>query len=181
MTESKYITKINKSYTFILPMCNINYKSLPNNFKNTYLNNIHDINPQLILEFTYDNIDSFLFDKFVHFIINTNSCYNCKIDNGTNIYYVFNIPNNFIPDFKHFLNGSYSLFSEKYKQILIDIFGRQSNKESKEPSMIDVLYPADYKITQLANELEVDKKLIKELWDKPDLQKEILPEIQTNI
>lgn len=158
-------TKCNK---FILPMCNISSTKLPHNFINAYINDEKSI--VLVFE-KLNNEDSLNFNKFLQ-TLDDNKQYVKYEEDVDEIILHFNIPECYINDFELFKQGSYSRFSEKYKEVLIVHYGRISLKENHTVSMYNTIYPQEFKRKQIADRLGVDIKLIEEVFDKPDLERE---------
>ena len=156
-------TKPTKCCKFVLPMCGINPTKLPFNFINSYI--YDDKSIILIFEKLNDNIQ---FENF----INKNNTFikQDEIDDKLILYY--NIPNEYLNDFNLFKLGSYSKFSQNYKNILTDYYGRISIKENYTVTMYNTIYPQEFKRKQIADRLGVNINLVEEVLDKPDLEEE---------
>lgn len=93
--------------------------------------------------------------------------------------YVFDLDQptyfNFSADYTKFLNGQYSQLSHKLKAYIIKNFGdiqiAEDNIKRLHP-IVNVLFPNCIDRKKLADVLDVDASLIKEVWDKPDLEQE---------
>lgn len=80
---------------------------------------------------------------------------------------------NYKEDYKHFINGKYSMFSQKLKNM---ITGHQLKHSANYSYVNSFIYP-DIFFGVYKDLLQVDIKLLQsvgELCDKPDLEKEIL-------
>lgn len=174
-------SKKNLSRAFILPMVGINYKNLPSNFINCYIK-VDNENYYCMLVFDktrdYDEI-------FYHFMnnIHTNNKHLLKYDDlEEEVIFIFKIPEILKEDFKFFMDGKYSKFSEEYKKVLCNFFGRKSKQEDYTVTEYNAIYPEDFKRKQIASYLsyensEIDWKLIKEVLHRPDLEREIFKSI----
>lgn len=166
--------KKNLSRAFILPMVGINYKTLPNNFINSYITT----NDEIIIVFdkTYEYNEIF-YRFFEHCKSNIKNYKNYE-EESDEIALMFDIPQVFKEEFEIFLLGKYSKFSEDYKRIICNFFGSKSIKDLRTVTEYNVIYPEDFKRKQIANWLSVDKsivdwKSIVEVIDKPDLSREM--------
>ena len=80
--------------------------------------------------------------------------------------------------------GRYSEFTQEYKKKISSYHGIKSNEKDYTAYTHDVLYPLDFKRRQIAERLFESKdinqgiKLITEVLDRPDLDKEIYKTIQ---
>lgn len=170
-------SKKNLSRIFILPMVGINYKQLPSNFLNSYFK-INNENYYSILIFDktvdYDEI-------FYHFMNNvkTNNRHleQCDILEDE-VVFIFKIPEIFKNEVTLFMDGAYSKFSEDYKQVICNFFGRKSIQDHHTVTEYNTIYPEDFKRKQIAKNLssvvsEVDWRVIKEVLHRPDLDKEV--------
>jgi len=167
-------TKATNTCKFILPMINLNFKKLPYNFLNAYL-----IKGKLevVLVFNLPNENDYGFSNFLNEIEN-NPSYNKYEEDYDEILLYFNIFDYNFEDLKLFLEGKYSLFSEDYKNKLLEIYGRESHTLSYKVNMIDCLYPQNSKKKQILKNIyddyEINEKIkwIKEVLDPPDLNYE---------
>lgn len=93
----------------------------------------------------------------------------------------FKIPYKYHDIFFKFIAGKYSEFDTEYKQILTNIYGMKVNPTGRLVTEYDTIYPRREKIKQVSQELNVDLKLIKEVFDIPDLGYEIYTPLQNTI
>lgn len=172
-------TKKNLSRAFILPMVGINYKQLPSNFINCYVRIENDVQYCILIFdklIDYDEI-------FYHFMNNVNN--NNKHLLETNDYeeevvFIFRIPELLKDDFNLFMQGKYSKFSEEYKKIICNFFGKKSIQDHHTVTEYNTIYPEDFKRKQIAKYLSyepldsiIDWKIINEVLHRPDLDKEV--------
>lgn len=156
---------------FVLPMCSINYKSFPNNFINCYINDSDEI----IAVFNIPEIPE-LFKEFLSYI-EDNKNYTKYEEDIDEISLYFTIPNECKENYNLFLKGKYSKFTESYKQLLCEYYGRISRRTDYKVNLINVIYPEKFKKQQIADNLGVNISLIEETLDRPDLTKEIYKSI----
>jgi len=158
--------KATKCHTFILPMLGIDPRTLPSNYINTY---IYDTDC-LILIFDYIKDDV----EFTEFLLrlDDNPSYTKYEDNNLEILLYFNVFNEFKDDYNKFLNGKYSKFSMKYKDILCKIYGRTSIKDSYKVTVYNAIYPQQFKREQIAERLCVKDIIVDEVLDVLDFETE---------
>lgn len=174
MTKRQEI--IGKSLTccsvFILPMCNINYKTLPKNFINSYLHN----DDEVVVVFNKHH-EIYNFHEFIE-LLKTNEFYVTFIEDNDEYIFFFklNDDKNIISKFKE---GKYSEFDNGYKKYLSGLYGEKTIPDSYHVTEYNVLYPQDFKKKQIAKRLGIDDyTIIKEVFDKPDLDKEIYKSLE---
>lgn len=158
--------KLNKCCTFVLPMCEVNYKTFPDNFINCYLKD-----DQVVVVFDIPKKDDNKFKLFLDYI-KLNKNYDMYEEDIDEITLYFNIPDRNKKNYEMFLQGKYSKFSKEFQELLKSYFGTRSRKEDYKVNVIDVISPMDFKKKQVAERLGVDISLIEEVLDKPDLEKE---------
>lgn len=169
----------NLNRVFILPMIGIDYKRrLPTNFINSYLTKEYDI--MLVFDKTRDYDE--IFHHFLNRTVEFNKNFGEKLEYEDELVLRFKIPEMFKDDVDKFLKGAYSEFSEYYKRILCQYYGKTTIKENHAVTEYNVIYPEDFKRKQIAEYLSYDKsiidyKLIKEVLDKPDLDRELYKDI----
>lgn len=147
-------------------MLGINHRSLPPNFFNAYITKDNKI--VLVFEKSDNNVK---FNKFLEFS-NDNNDYIKYEEDIDEILMYFDIPVEFSNDYQLFLQGSYSKFSEMYKNVLCMIHGKNSFKETHLVSVYNTIYPQEFKRKQLAEHLGVDHTMINEVFDRPELEEE---------
>lgn len=157
--------KPNLCCTFVLPMCEVNYRSLPSNFINAYLS---DNQIFIIFEKIEDNRP---FNIFVDYIqSNKNFC--GIVEEEDEFIMMFNIPERNKKNYNLFLSGKYSKFTSEFKALLCSYYGTQSEKDTYKVTEYNTINPEKFKRKQIADRLDVDVSLIEEVMDKPDWDKE---------
>lgn len=154
--------------TFLLPTIGYSEKEFNNQFLNAYIDeNLSEPQLYVIIE---GNIDELSLNK-----IKKNPCYveDFLSENETELIIKFKIHEKYHDIFYKYINGKYSEFDNTYKQILTEIHGRSVNTHKRLVTVFDILYPRKDKINQIAVELDVNKSLIKEVFDIPNLEYEI--------
>lgn len=153
-------------------MCNVNYKSFPDNFINAYIN---DSNEVIAVFHIPENHE--VFRQFID-MLESNNNYIRYQEDIDEIELHFSIPEFYKADFELFLDGKYSKFSEEYKQHLIKYYGRKSWRDNYKVNPINVLYPEEFKRQQIANRLGVKIEDIDEVYDRPNLTNETYKSIE---
>lgn len=172
--------KTNFCATFILPMVGVNHKNLPNNFINAYID--LDYKVYIVFDKTEDyNID---FHNYNEHLKSTNKHIIDYLDLEDEIVVSFKIPDKYNTNFNLFIQGKYSNFDESYKTVITNYFGRKIIKDNYTVTEYNVIYPQEYKRLQIAerlydkNSIKEGLKLIKEVLDPPNLDKEIYKTIE---
>lgn len=159
---------------FILPMCGINHKTLPDNFDNCYVTKEYEV----IVSFdkTHDYNSNFL--QFMEFIKTKSKFYTKYQEDEDEILLFFKISKVFEKDFDLFLDGKYSKFSSNLKSIITKFFG-VATADGWGATWYDAISAPDFKKKKIVEllDLQMDWKSIKEVLDKPDLNKEIYKEL----
>ena len=169
---------LNFSARLILPMVDINFKNLPNNFINSYITD----NYEVVIVFDKTEEDS----RFIHFLDYTkgNGYYRDKSEDEDELSLYYTVLEKDHINIDAFKVGRYSEFTEEFKKKICSYHGIKSNKEDYTAYTHDVIYPLDFKRRQIAERLfkpeDINQgiKLIREVLDKPDLDKEIYKTIQ---
>lgn len=128
----------------------------------------------------YENLDTEIINMQIYKLTNDSSF----LDHGENkdeLFVINEIPKKFIKDYKLFLDGKYSEFSEELKERLIKINGKSTfkvggslNKKGLPGlTVYDMINPSVEKRKELADILGVDVKLVKEVYDPPKLENEL--------
>lgn len=158
-------SKTTKNYIFILPLLDINYRSLPVNFLNSYIYGSTEI------ALVFNKTENIKFDKYLQYLkLNKNFVeYREDLDE---IILIFHIPECYHNDFELFKQGKYSKFSKECKDIIITFTGTYSEKNSSKVTAFNTVYPQEFKRKQIAKELMVDIDLIQEVFDAPNLKEE---------
>lgn len=160
--------------TFLLPLIKITSSDFGKNFINAYIHNVDK--PCIYVVCSYNEEDDNLMRGIVRSRINPNFI-ETEIKSDE-IILKFTIPQESLNIFQLFIEGKYSQFPEKYKRYLCSIYGVAVEKETRYASVYNVLYPQDYKRKQIADFLKVDKELIKEVLDIPDMNYENYKDIE---
>lgn len=99
-------------------------------------------------------------------------------DEDKELVILMSIDKEFYLDFKRFLEGRYSKFSNNLKDLLMKQNEGKTGKDHK-VSVFDVLYPKEEKATQIAEYLDVNiNEIPNELLDKPNLEVELYKTIE---
>lgn len=159
--------------TFVLPMCSINHKFLPNTFINSYIK--EDFEAVIV----FSKLEPLGIEvlNFIDAIKLTNPSYITMHEYNDKLIIFLAIPEEFKEDFKLYLQGSYSKFSEKYKKVLVDYYGKKTVKENYTVTEYNTIYPETFKRKQIAQRLGVEPDTIVEVLDKPDLDNELYKEL----
>lgn len=164
--ESK---KLNFCIRFILPMVGINYKTLPDELINCYID--EEYHTYLVFE-KNENFEKLL-DNYFNHIKNTNNFLVLYEEDTDEVTFKFKIPSQFEKDFDLFIDGSYSKLSDILKDRLCLYFGKKTIQANHEVSIYNAIYPQDFKRKQIAYRVGEDVKYIIEVLDKPNLQEEL--------
>lgn len=179
-----YNNKSTKATHFLLP-----FYGWGKSYYTDYLitvNIISDENKPRIV-FIFDNFDE---DGLVTqlYKLHNHHCFDesWEDDEGKEICVSMKIPQEYLKDYKLFLEGKYSKFSERYKDILVKIYGRTVNpiievnlkgeksysKKAAKVSMFETLYPTYEKRRAIERRLEVTLDENAEVFDKVNLEEE---------
>jgi hypothetical protein len=163
----------NLSRVFLLPMCSMNYKIIPSNFVNSYIED----NYRLVVVFDKTEGHDDAFVKYIASIRINNSNLTHIDEYEDEIVLYFNIPAKYRDDYDRFIEGSYSKFSDEYKNVLKNAYGQKTIKDGHEVTEWNVIHPQDFKRKQIAEYLSsegsiIDYTMIKEVLRKPDLDRE---------
>lgn len=172
-------SKPNKCCVFVLPMCDINHKSMPKNFFiNCYLNyDKGKDNYQIVIVLERPPDGSLALDHFIDYVI-YNKNFSHREDYDDEIVLFFNIPESNKSNYELFLAGKYSKFTDQFKKQLESYHGNARCKANYEVFTYDVIEPTDAKRLQIAQRLYSAKDLpkglllIDEVYDCPNLEKE---------
>lgn len=165
MTRREIIEKYNikkKSKLFVFPMLQIRLIH-----ENRNLSYFIDLSLHNDYEFvlTFENSEYDLLRMDLQKIMNSVN-YNgflSKDDNEINLY--MKVPDEFKRDYEKFLEGKYSKFTKRFKDVLTNVYyeGRFSGFEDNglpKFSVYDVIYPNDDCINRLAKALSTDDSII---------------------
>ena len=175
-------TRFTKSTYFIMPM--IGY--VWNDFISYAQDRIYLINcyisedrSNIVLVFDYLHNDE---SQLAFLSKNEINSYfiNATIDvNNEELILTYKVPPQYKEDLDIFMTSKYSKMSMKYKQVLLSIYGRETEKESYKPKPFDVLFPTSYKKKQLADYIGVDIEVINQVGEvssRLDMEYEIYKE-----
>lgn len=172
---NKLITYKKKAKNFILPMIGI-----PTVQYDPYLIDCNIIIggfPKIVVIF--DNIDDEPLKMLIYKLQSDYLFMDCEYgDDNKEIVLYFDVPKEFKNDFEKFIKGSYSEFSDEYKNRLTSYFGKETCEDWGLVTMWDTIYPKDNKKDQIAEKYGVDVKQIKELISSPDLEYETYKTIE---
>src|SRR5690606_7568349 len=124
--------KRNKSFSFILPLIGL---KMYNTIINTYIGDLdHTYNGEEDVNLIYvlSNSDNPILEANVNFIN--------KYSKEEGFMYVYKIPKEFNNDYVMFLEGKYSKFSKRCKEILCNHSCRNSIRKPHETKMYSILY-----------------------------------------
>lgn len=181
-TRKKLIKKKKRNFcsTFVLPMCNINHKNLPSNFIDSYI----DLEYNIFMVFDKTDDYDIIFHTFLKNTISYNNCYNSHVEEEDEIVIKLSVPLEHYGNYDKFINGEYSKMDDFYKKTIVRYFGNTTIKDNYEVTEYNVIYPQDFKRKQIAErlyskkDLHIGLKLIHEVLDKPDLDRELYKPLQ---
>lgn len=139
------------------------------NFENCYMGDANrpQLGRKIFLLYRYQmTVDFTKFERKLELIPEFNTDYD--YGNDRKVMYVFDIPSEHEGDFKHFLNGEYSKFSDEYKQKIIKFW----NIKDESSNFYGVLYANDAAKDYIKFK-ESDTYVDGEYWPKPVQTKEI--------
>ena len=150
-------SKYNKSKTFLLPliseMVNIDNEFF-NELENTYLidDSSEDDVSSILLEFESDFKD----EKFLkyEYELTNNPYFKKHIDVGNRVIYVFRFPEEYLPEYNHFLRGEYSRFGEDAKVLILHFWTQMYGKTASGINVILKIKQILYKDKKLKQQLE---------------------------
>lgn len=172
--------KSTKTTQFLLPILGFQLSSYPNQFISSYIIHSREAElPKIVV--TFENIS----DKHEDFEIFKMHIYKMQNipefrddlstydDEDKELVLVFDLKKEFIKDYELFIQGKYSKFSDKLKDLLIKVYGKGQAPGHK-ASMFDTLYPKDEKRKLLADHIGYDDYTkLEEVLDSPDLNFEV--------
>ena len=94
-------------------------------FINIYLDDVsHDSDYKEAVYILFDPLFTLKYQEYERFLAESPLCIEIysihegilNLDKNEKVMFVFNIPDEFVEDYHHYLNGDYSKFSEKYKR-----------------------------------------------------------------
>lgn len=159
---------------FVLPMIGINYKQLPRNFVNSYITLNYDV------VMCFDKTDNYdvIFLAFLENVVKNNRSYISYEDGEDEVVIYFTVPERWRDDFDTFISGKYSTFTDKYKDVIVRFFGKKSQPEHHEVSEYDIITAPVFKRKEFAEWLDVDVSLIKEVFQRPNMDREMYSPIE---
>jgi hypothetical protein len=172
------VIKNTKTTTFLMPLIGISELS------------IEHLNPKMLINAHIKSKE----DKLIYVILNKldfpeqandyviiqnlNEHFVDYINEEQEYILIYKIPEHFYDDYNKILDGQYSKTSIHYKEIMIRVYGIQTNRDNHLSTVHDVLYPTIIKREQYAEFLNVDVKLIEEVCSRPKLPYEIFKTIE---
>lgn len=164
----KYNKKMTCTTLFLRPTLEIKTRDLEaNNFINAYLDDIsHDIHYEDCIYLLFKPHD---FDKFQYFLSRERSRISIVEDYDYEEYVVvvYNIPEKFKKDYQLFLEGKYSEFSKDIREVI-------GNNISPECIQLKVITKSPELKEHWEKEFGVEMDQDQEVWEKPDLSREVL-------
>lgn len=134
---------------------------------NSYITDYNSDNPKLKL--TYRFVGSENYNKLENFLINHKFYICTKEENKYLTSYIFSIPDEYKQDYHSFLDGKFSLLSEKLKQNILVFHGF-----NKRTNVYKILYKSKELKTELEKELGIELEENCELASIPDQKIEII-------
>ena len=106
-------------------------------------------------------------------------------DEDKEVCLLFDIPKEYLNDYKLFKQGKYSKFSDKYKALLEKTYGGEETRMKTfskttglpDVSMYDAIHPSEERITALTKELMFNDR-VEEVLSPPDIEQETYKTIQ---
>lgn len=146
----------NKSVYFILPMIGIN-SNYPN-LINCYLGDIVN-KPEYNFEKIFVHL-KFRDDRNMMKSTYYNSFYRDETDNIISYIYIFDIPNHYSLDYKLFCQGSYSMFSKRYKDQILSLIRTRPIQNSPTYKVLYKTLDLKQKIEEMiGEELSIDAEV----------------------
>jgi hypothetical protein len=179
MSKRREINKLiqykKKAKNFILPMLGI-----PISQYEPYIidcNIIVEGFPKIVVIF--DNVDDEPLKMLIYRLQSEYLFLDCEYDDDDReAVLFFDVPKEFKGDFELFIKGSYSKFSDVYKNRLIKYFGKVTCEDWGLVTMWDTIHPREHKRNQIAEKYGVEADQIIELISSPDLEHEIYKTIE---
>lgn len=145
-------------------------------FSNSFYTNFNDcfisIEPEklihIIINKSKDNNHEEVFNKLIE-----NRYFLYKKDLDFLCVFTFKVPDNKEQDFDNFVLGKYSQFSNSAKELIIMSHEKMDNIKN----LAVILYPEKRHRDALGKALNADLKIDAEIYSKPDMTKELLPEV----
>ncbi len=164
---TKYNLKPTKTTVFFIPIFEYSLPKYTKNFINFYIKDHKKRKLVIVFEESEDED----FNIFISILAENPYFSQCWNDDNELIIEM-EIPITFHYDFQMFLEGKYSEFSDKFKNMLTRFYGKEQSANNK-VTMYEVLYPSEEKRKLIANELDVDVKIMpNEVFSIPKLDDE---------
>lgn len=163
---------INKSYSYLIPLlntkCNIDsaYFIL---IKNVYCSINKEVEKPIIV-IVYEKLDNDMYNEYLTSLYENELTENV-IENDDEIIFIFNFPEEFREEYYLYINGKFSMFSQKAKDVIIDFIGNY-HKSSSVWKIKKVLYKEQQLREYLEKKLDLKIDEDMELSSIPDLEKE---------
>ena len=160
--------KTTKSTHFLLPM--LGYRK---SFYTPYLINCYIVQgdkPKLVAVFENSDYEPLI--HALHKLAEHPSYNDCEYaDDNKEIVLYFDVPTDFILDYRSFLEGKYSWFTAGYKDLLAHLSGRSSGSDYK-VTVFDAIYPTEKKRKAIEVRLNATLEADAEVFDAPYLAEE---------
>lgn len=154
-----------KTSNFILPLLGKNKNSLKfdSYFVNAYLDHTHKF---LCLMYRFTGTPSY--KEFEKTIMVDPLCVSHLEHGPYHVVYIFRIPDKYIKDVEHFMEGKYSKFSKAAKERIQRFYGRENSKP-----LLDIINKVPHLKKSIEEYLEMVLPADSELNSKPDSDIEI--------
>lgn len=160
--------KPTKTTVFFLPIFEYNMVRYKPYLINFYISDFKE-DPKITMVF--ENSEDICFIDFIT-VLMENPYFNQSWDDHNEISLEFSLPREYEYDFDMFLLGKYSEFSDKFKNLLLKTYGREKSDNNK-VTMYEVLYPSDLKRKLIAEDLNVNLKVVpNEVFSVPNIDDE---------
>jgi hypothetical protein len=175
-TVTRQLSKLEltEATRFVLPMLYTKDRNdnffITKNFENCFIGDGRhpELGKKIFLLYNYQmTIDYVKFEHAIELLPDFSTDYDDS--SQRQVMYVFDIPEEHKEDFKYFLKGEYSNFSEELKEKILKFWRLDSVKENL---LYSALYKTDF-IKEKSIDLDSEKFATDEYWPKPVLTREI--------
>lgn len=165
MAESVKISN-NKSFLFLLPLLKLKSNA---GIIETYIGNVNDSTDENLLNYKLYVLcytSNYYIESYKGFISKEKTL-------NDNVLYTVKFPEEFNLEYKHFVDGKYSKFSEAAKKILCANACKNTIKSIKQTNMYGVLYKTAEKRKELEEKLDIKLNPDAELASIIDINREV--------
>jgi hypothetical protein len=121
---------------FLMPAIGVNFSNMPSDFVSCYL--IDDKTPKLVMVMTTEKSENPI--SAISAKITAKLSHTETLSGGGEVAYFYDFPDQYIIDYNLFTIGRYTKFSLKYKDLLLNHYGRLTGAGNN-ITMVDALYP----------------------------------------